>query len=147
MSLFRKQPSRFLHNQHHRVSMALRDLITAKKRIANKPRHAAEGSLSASGMRRNTAGERFGILQRPVVSEKASRLSEAETYAFFVPEYANKIMIKRAAAARFEVDVVAVRLMHVPYKKVRRGRITGWKSAGQKKALVTIRKGQKIELS
>ncbi len=91
----------------------------------------------------NTTGT---ILQRPVISEKANRLSETGTYAFFVSERANKIMVGRAVEARFGVDVLHVRMVCTPYKKVRRGRFTGRKG-GYKKAFVTIRPGQKIELA
>ena len=89
---------------------------------------------------------RYDILQRPVISEKANRLSETGTYAFFVSEQANKIEVKRAVVAQFGVDVVGVRVVHTPYKKVRRGRITGRKG-GYKKVFVTLRPGQKIEIA
>ena len=86
------------------------------------------------------------ILRRPVISEKATRLSETGTYTFFVSERANKIMIRRAVAARFSVEVLNVRVVCTPYKKVRRGRLTGW-NGWYKKAFVTIRPDQKIELA
>lgn len=85
------------------------------------------------------------ILRSPVISEKASRLHETGTYTFFVSERANKIMIGRAVAVRFGVEVLHVRVVCTPYKKVRRGRFTG-KKGGYKKAFVTIRPDQKIEL-
>lgn len=86
------------------------------------------------------------ILQRPVISEKAHKLSETGTYTFFVSERANKIMIRRAVATRFSVEVLSVRVVCTPYKKVKRGRLIGWKG-GYKKAFVTIRPDQKIELT
>src|SRR3989338_9870652 len=73
------------------------------------------------------------VLRRPVISEKATRLSETGTYTFFVSERANKIMIRRAVAARFSVEVLNVRVVCTPYKKVRRGRLTGWDGGGKKK--------------
>ena|SRR3989344_1693242 len=86
------------------------------------------------------------VLWRPVISEKATHLSETGTYTFFVSERANKIMVGRAVSARFGVEVLHVRVVSTPYKKVRRGRFTGWKG-GYKKAFVTIRPDQKIELA
>ncbi|TSC72384.1 MAG: large subunit ribosomal protein L23 [Parcubacteria group bacterium Gr01-1014_70] len=71
-------------------------------------------------------------------------LGEKGTYMFVVSDTANKIMIKRAVADAFGVHVVDVRIARTPYKKVRRGRITGRKG-GEKKAYVTIRPGEKIE--
>src|SRR3989338_3580552 len=86
------------------------------------------------------------VLRHPVISEKANRLSETGTYTFFVSERANKIMVRRAVSARFGVEVLNVRMVSTPYKKVRRGRFTGWKG-GYKKAFVTIRPDQKIEIA
>src|SRR3989338_6181343 len=86
------------------------------------------------------------VLRHPVISEKANRLSEAGTYTFFVSERSNKIMIKRAVASRFGVEVLKVRVVGTQYKKVRRGRVTGWKG-GYKKAFITIRPDQKIEFA
>ena len=89
----------------------------------------------------------FGnIIQQPVISEKANRASEKGTYVFLVLERANKIMIKRAAEAQFGVEVVGVRIANMPYKKVRRGRVIGRKE-GKKKAFVTVKSGQKIDLA
>lgn len=95
------------------------------------------------------AGSKNGnetVLRRPLISEKANRLSETGTYTFFVSERSNKPMIKKAISSRFGVDVLKVRVVETPYKKVRRGRVTGRKG-GEKKAMVTVRAGQKIELT
>ncbi|OGZ45927.1 MAG: 50S ribosomal protein L23 [Candidatus Ryanbacteria bacterium RIFCSPHIGHO2_02_FULL_45_13b] len=86
------------------------------------------------------------ILRRPVISEKANRLSETGTYTFFVSERSNKITIGRAVSSRFGVEVLNVRVLGTPYKKVRRGRSIGRKG-GYKKACITIRSDQKIELT
>lgn len=95
---------------------------------------------------RDSKNSWHGVLQRPVISEKASMQSEKGAYSFVIGERANKHAVAQAVAARFGVDVVSVRIMRTPHKKVRRGRITGWKG-GHKKALVMLRPGQKIELA
>lgn len=72
--------------------------------------------------------------------------SEKGTYSFFVLEQVNKHMVAKAVADQFGVDVVSVRVINTPYKKVRKGRTTGRKG-GYKKVFVTLKPDQKIELA
>ena len=102
--------------------------------------------LSSTESKQASAFGFSGILQRPLISEKANMLSEKGTYTFFVSEEANKIMIKQAVETAFGVRVAGVRVVATPYKKVRRGRVLGRKG-GMKKAFVTLQEGQKIELA
>jgi len=85
------------------------------------------------------------ILRRPVITEKSTMLGESGHYVFEVARDANKIEIRRAVEAVFKVDVEAVNVSHVHGKMRRMGRSTGMTSSW-KKAVVTLRKGQKIEL-
>lgn len=85
------------------------------------------------------------ILRRPVITEKSTMLGESGHYVFEVARAANKIEIKRAVEAVFKVDVEAVNVSHVHGKMRRMGRSTGMTSSW-KKAVVTLRQGQKIEL-
>ena len=82
---------------------------------------------------------------RPVMTEKTSNAAARGQYVFAVSKGVNKPAIARAVARRFGVTVVGVRMLHRPGKERRRGRIIGWKP-GFKKAMVTIKKGQKIDL-
>jgi len=88
----------------------------------------------------------YDTIKKPVISEKATRLNGFSTYAFFVSPRANKITVAREIAVRFSVDVVAVRTISCRAKRVRKGATRGWTTA-RKKALVTLRAGQKIELA
>jgi large subunit ribosomal protein L23 len=85
------------------------------------------------------------ILRRPVITEKSTMLGERGQYVFEVAPRANKIEIKRAVEVVFKVDVEAVNISHVHGKMRRMGRSTGM-TTGWKKAFVTLRSGQKIEL-
>ena len=86
-----------------------------------------------------------GILRSPHATEKASAGQERGVYVFRVDPRAGKDMIARAVEARYGVSVDAVRVAHMPAKERRRGRVIGWKP-GFKKAMVTIKKGEKIEI-
>lgn len=81
----------------------------------------------------------------PIMTEKSNALIAKDTYAFRVAAGANKPMITRAVSQRYGVSVVGARMLNMPGKERRRGRIIGWKP-GFKKAIVTLKKGEKIEM-
>ena len=86
------------------------------------------------------------IVRRAMISEKGTRLREKQNgYLFEVARDANKIEIKRAIEAIFTVKVEAVRTIRVHGKPKRQGRYAGHRP-DWKKALVTLKKGQAIEL-
>jgi large subunit ribosomal protein L23 len=86
------------------------------------------------------------IVRRAMISEKGTQLREKQNgYLFEVSRDANKIEIKRAIEAIFPVKVDAVRTMRVHGKPKRQGRYAGHRP-DWKKALVTLRKGDSIEL-
>jgi len=85
------------------------------------------------------------ILKRPVITEKIDNLTETQhKYAFEVDKKANKIEIKTAVQKRFNVEVTSVRTMNVQGKIKRLGKFQGPR-ASWKKALVTLKEGQKID--
>ena len=84
------------------------------------------------------------ILTRPVISEKAFALQEADKYVFHVSPEANKAQIKDEVERLFKVTVVNVQTVRIPGKVKRFGKLFG-RRKDIKKAIVTIKKGQKIE--
>lgn len=87
----------------------------------------------------------YGIIKRPVISEKGTLQSEnLGVYAFEVKGCANKNQIKQAVEKLFNVNVLSVRTMNVHGKTKRVGRFVT-KRSNWKKASVTLKKGQKIE--
>src|SRR5260370_10935289 len=90
----------------------------------------------------------FSTIIRPVVSEKSTILGDQGKYIFEVAPEANKIQIKRAieeAFANKKVQVSAVNILHVSGKVRRRGRSVGM-TRSWKKAVVTLRAGQRLDL-
>jgi len=85
------------------------------------------------------------ILIMPRISEKSAILSSAGRYVFDVPITANKIEIRKAVEALYNVKVKSVNTLRGIGKVVRRGRITGRRNRW-KKALVELQKGQTIDL-
>lgn len=85
------------------------------------------------------------LLVAPRVSEKAATLAGKGTYVFNVPVSANKVEIKKAVESLYAVSVTSVRTSRGIGKRMVRGRIAGQRNRW-KKALITLKSGQKIEL-
>lgn len=90
------------------------------------------------------------ILIRPLITEKMNALNEAQNkYGFVVDYNANKIDIARSVKEKFNVDVETVNTIKYDGKTKtqfrKSGRFTG-KTARFKKAIVTLKEGQKIDL-
>ena len=87
----------------------------------------------------------YDIIIRPLITEKTNRLKEAHNqFSFEVDRRANRIEIGKAVVKIFNVRVSDVRTMQVRGKVKRRGRIVG-KRRDWKKAIVTLRPGERIE--
>ena len=89
----------------------------------------------------------YDVIRRPVLTEKNTRLmDERNQYTFEVARDANKIQIKEAVELAFpNVQVIGVRTSIVPSKPRRRGRTVG-SSKPWKKAVVTLRAGDRIDI-
>ena len=82
----------------------------------------------------------------PNVTEKATSLSEFNKIVFKVNKKANKNFIKKSIEKTFKVNVVKINTINFKGKtKLVRGK-KSYKS-GYKKAIVTLKKGQSIDLS
>ena len=83
------------------------------------------------------------VIHRPLLTEKSTIQRElTNTYAFEVARSANKIEVKRAVEAQFEVRVADVRIVNVHGKMRRQGRYVGFQR-DWKKAYVRLAKGEK----
>ena len=86
------------------------------------------------------------VILRPIMTEKSMRQKEEEnTVTFRVRPDANKVEIRTAVEAVFNVKVAAVRTASFEGKLKRMGRHEG-RRRDWKKAIVTLRPGHKIEL-
>lgn len=85
------------------------------------------------------------IIIKPVVTEKSVDLMQENKYCFKVAKDANKIKIKNAIEEIFKVTVVNVNTVNVHGKMKRMGRTQGM-TASWKKAVVTLREGDSIEV-
>ncbi|HEY3998053.1 MAG TPA: 50S ribosomal protein L23 [Candidatus Xenobia bacterium] len=86
------------------------------------------------------------IILRPIISEKSVEMTQFNKYTFRVHRGSNKLEIRSAVQTIFKVDVLSVRTINVKGKPVRRGKFHGHKP-DWKKAIVTLKAGQKIEMA
>ena len=87
----------------------------------------------------------YEVLRRPLITEKNTALQALNKYGFEVAQRANKLQVKAAVEKAFKVEVIKVNVMNVPGKTRSRGRFRV-RTISWKKALVTLKKGDKIEL-
>jgi large subunit ribosomal protein L23 len=88
----------------------------------------------------------YRIVKRALVTEKSTiERDQNNKYVFEVDRRANKIEVGKAIEKAFNVKVLEVRVMNVPGKKKRVGKIIGEKSAW-KKAIITLVPGSRIEI-
>ena len=86
------------------------------------------------------------VIKAPIITEKsATQAQDGRTYTFSVDVKANKIQIKQAVEAIFNVKVESVNTINVKPKKKRVGRYVG-KTSKVKKAIVKLKEGSSIEL-
>lgn len=89
----------------------------------------------------------FDALVRPLLTERSAILQEKHNqYVFQARPEATKAQIREAVERLFKVDVSRVRTMIVAGKYRRMGRGAGYRS-DWKKAVVTLKPGQKIDLA
>ena len=82
----------------------------------------------------------------PIVTEKSTNLSEQNKIVFKVPSKANKKNIKNNIEKIFKVNVTKVNIINKQNRtKLTRGRKV--KVSGFKKAIITLKKGQSIDLT
>ncbi len=86
------------------------------------------------------------LVKKPIITEKATDLSAMGKYVFRVKDSATKNEVKKAVKAIYHVDAVAVNIVNLP-SKPRTFRGKKHAKPGYKKAVVTLKKDQKIDLA
>jgi len=86
----------------------------------------------------------YDVIKSLVHTEKSTRFEPSGKYLFLVHKESNKIQIKAAVEALFKVKVSAVNTLIAP-GKIKRVRHQPGKTPDFKKAVVTLKEGQKIE--
>lgn len=88
----------------------------------------------------------YAVVKRPLITEKSMSMAGLGKYVFEVNINANKHEIADAVKEIFSVEVLNVNTLRVKGKKKRMGRFPEGKTADWKKAYVTLKPGQRIEI-
>mgnify|MGYP001168082298 CR=1 FL=1 len=85
-------------------------------------------------------------IRNPIITEKATILSEQNKTVFKVHSKANKLIIKKNIEKIFKVNVIKINIVNQKTKmKLKQGKKSF--KTGYKKAIVTLKKGQSIDLT
>ena len=98
---------------------------------------------------KNKSIDIYKIIKEPHITEKAGILADQGKYVFKVYPRTNKVEVRKAIEALYGVKVRKVHMSHSAPKKRRLGKHQGWRHGlkkGFKKAIVSLKKGEKIEL-
>ena len=85
------------------------------------------------------------LIKHPLITEKSTSLSAIGKYVFLVEQKATSPEIKKSLKAIYNVDVVNVNIINTAPKPKRYGQRINYRS-GYKKAMVTLKKGQKLDI-
>ena len=85
------------------------------------------------------------VVLKPVITEKSMRLAGSGIYLFNVSMSANKPLVAKAVKEQFKVDAIKVRIAITKGKIKKVKGVTG-KRKDNKRAYVTVKKGQKISV-
>ena len=130
----KKPEKKTVPSEAKKSSVAKETKKTEKPKTAQKPTVSVkEGKFS------------YQIVKEPHISEKATYLAEDNKYVFKIYSNANKPEVKKAVEGLYGVNVLNVNMIRIPKKKRRLGRTEGFKKS-YRKAIVTIKQGQKIEI-
>ena len=88
----------------------------------------------------------YDSILNPLVTEKSTNLSEMNKVVFKVNRSANKISVKKNIEKIFKVNVIKINIINKQSRiKMTRGKRA--KVRGYKKAIITLKKGQNIDLT
>jgi large subunit ribosomal protein L23 len=88
----------------------------------------------------------YDTILSPIVTEKSTTLSDQNKIVFKVPDNANKKNLKKNIEKIFKVNVTKINIINKKSRnKITRGRKV--KVMGYKKAIITLQKGQNIDLT
>ncbi|RJR32036.1 50S ribosomal protein L23 [Candidatus Parcubacteria bacterium] len=126
-----------------------------KTKEAEKKSSPAEKNNTVSDVKKKDAAKKSpaqnkaviakNILIEPIVSEKATALGAQNSYVFEVHPDSNKIEIKKAIEAVYRVTPLSVNIVRVSGKYVTHGKTSG-RTKNWKKAIVTLKQGDKIQI-
>ena len=128
--------------------MGIFDKLKGKKAEDPKPADRASDAAPVSAPKKSdqkseSVSHTSDVLVKPLLSEKGTHFASTGRYVFIVTRHANKPEIKKSIQRVYNVHVEGVRIVNLPSKKRRYGHTAG-ETSEHKKAIITLKKGEKI---
>ncbi len=90
--------------------------------------------------------EVFDVILAPVITEKSTNLNSLNKLTFKVSKNATKFSIKKSIEKIYKVEVIKINtILSKPRTKIVRGKLG--RKTGYKKAIVTLKEGQTIDMT
>lgn len=126
---------------------AKEEKVSAEKKVAKKSSKKAVKKVKAEKVNAYEGDGQmaYKFIVKPWITEKTQELMSNNKYVFRLRAKTTKREAKVAVENLYGVKVASVNLVNIPEKKRRFGRFAGMKSA-VRKAIVTLKKGNKIEI-
>ena len=112
--------------------------VVTEKKVA--PKTAQTGK---KGALLNPANE--FIIKYPLITEKAYHMSAKGQYVFVVDKHTNKVEVRKAIKKIYNVDPISVNTVTIRGERQKFRGVAG-KKVTLKKAIVTLKKGQKLDI-
>lgn len=146
MGFFNKFKSKASEKKVDEKKVVKKDEKSPEKKVdENKVEKKSDKTSEKTSAVKGKTSQAYRVLVKPLITEKASSLGVFNKYAFAVDPRMNKIEVKKAIRTIYNVEPVSVNILNFSGKSVRYGRVKG-KTKSWKKAIVTLRQGDKIEV-
>lgn len=118
----------------------------AEKQVKDKSAEVQSAPPTGTALPKGGDAHSYEVVLSPHITEKGTNMGPLGKYVFKVANNANKIEIRKAVEKLYKVRVNHVNITKAPVKYKQMGRQQGHKS-GFKKATVTLKQGDKIDLA
>ena len=88
----------------------------------------------------------YDLIKKPIITEKGTLLSNNSQIVFSIPMNANKTIIKQAVEKLFGVNVKKINII-ISKGKTKRFKGKKGKRKNEKKAIISLEEGQKIDIT
>lgn len=146
MGLFNKKKENEVSDSVEKVEtdLTIDEIKQGKTTKTDKVKEKAVVSTKKISTKHDTK-DAYKYLIKPLITEKASHLKVQNKYLFLVDEKSTKNEIKKAIFHVYGYHPESVNMINIIGKKIRSGKTSGTRK-GKKKAIVTLKKGDSIEI-
>lgn len=126
--------------------MAKKETKETKKIEDKAEKKTTKATKAVKETKKEVKEKEDSLIISPRLTEKASNLSSGNVYTFNVKDSATKITLAKEIEKKYKVKPLKITIINHPREAVFARNSFGYKS-GFKKALVTLKKGDKIDLA